>query len=88
MSEENDLWLLLAVSPAASLGLRAVRDARDLDIVVGSEIPRVVRGRLRAIRHNVDGIVQLGLFESPCQYEDVILAILDDENWQAVNVHD
>ena len=41
----------LAVSTAASLGLRAVRDARDLDIVVGSEIPRVVRGRLRAIRH-------------------------------------
>lgn len=41
----------LAVSSAASLGLRAVRDARDLDIVVGSEIPRVVRGRLRAIRH-------------------------------------
>ena len=41
----------LAVSCAASLGLRAVRDARDLDIVVGSEIPRVVRGRLRAIRH-------------------------------------
>lgn len=42
---------VLAVSTAASLGLRAVRDARDLDIVVGSEIPRVVRGRLRAIRH-------------------------------------
>ena len=41
----------LAVSCAASLGMRAVRDARDLDIVVGAEIPRVVRGRLRAIRH-------------------------------------
>ncbi|MGP3535879.1 DUF58 domain-containing protein [Microbacterium sp. RD1] len=41
----------LAVSAAASLGLRAVRDARDLDIVTGSEIPRVVRGRLRAISH-------------------------------------
>jgi uncharacterized protein (DUF58 family) len=41
----------LAVSAAASLGLRAVRDARDLDIVSGSEIPRVVRGRLRAIQH-------------------------------------
>lgn len=40
----------LAVSCAASLGLRAVRDARDVEIVVGSEIPRVVRGRLRAIR--------------------------------------
>jgi uncharacterized protein (DUF58 family) len=41
----------LAVSAAASLGLRAVRDARDLDIVTGSDIPRVVRGRLRAIQH-------------------------------------
>jgi hypothetical protein len=40
----------LAVSCAASLGLRAVRDARDVSIVSGSEIPRVVRGRLRAIR--------------------------------------
>ncbi|MDT0144499.1 DUF58 domain-containing protein [Microbacterium sp. PRC9] len=41
----------LAVSCAASLGLRAVHDARDVQIVTGSEIPRVVRGRLRAIRH-------------------------------------
>ncbi len=41
----------LAVSAAASLGLRAVRDARDIDIITGSEIPRVVKGRLRAIRH-------------------------------------
>ncbi|MCC2033617.1 DUF58 domain-containing protein [Microbacterium allomyrinae] len=41
----------LAVSCAASLGLRAVHDARDVAIVTGSEIPRVVRGRLRAIRH-------------------------------------
>jgi hypothetical protein len=40
----------LAVSAAASLGLRAVRDARDIDIVTGTEIPRVVKGRLRAIR--------------------------------------
>lgn len=40
----------LAVGCAASLGLRAVRDARDVEIVTGSEIPRVVRGRLRAIR--------------------------------------
>lgn len=41
----------LGVSAAASLGLRAVRDARDLDIVTGSEIPRAVRGRMRAIQH-------------------------------------
>ncbi|WP_336630692.1 MULTISPECIES: DUF58 domain-containing protein [unclassified Microbacterium] len=41
----------LAVSVAASLAVRAVHDARDLDVVVGVEIPRVVRGRVRAIRH-------------------------------------
>lgn len=45
----------LAVSCAASLAVRAVHDARDLDIVVGAEIPRVVRGRLRAIRHIPSG---------------------------------
>jgi hypothetical protein len=39
----------LAVSCAASLGLRAVRDARDVAIVTGTEIPRAVRGRFRAI---------------------------------------
>lgn len=41
----------LAVGAAASLGLRAVHDARDVAVVTGAEIPRVVRGRLRAIRH-------------------------------------
>ncbi len=41
----------LAVGCAASLGLRAVQDAREVDIVIGSEIPRAIRGRLRAIRH-------------------------------------
>jgi uncharacterized protein (DUF58 family) len=40
----------LAVSCAASLGLRAVHDARDVQIVTGTEVPRVVRGRLRAMR--------------------------------------
>ena len=40
----------LAVGAAASLGVQAVRDGRDLDVVTGAEIPRVVRGRLRAIR--------------------------------------
>lgn len=41
----------LAVGCAASLGLRAIQDAREIDVVVGAEIPRVVKGRLRAIRH-------------------------------------
>ncbi|WP_292831658.1 DUF58 domain-containing protein [Microbacterium sp.] len=51
----------MAVSAAASLSLRAVSDARDLDIVVGAEIPRVVRGRLRAIRHLASGAPRIVL---------------------------
>ncbi len=31
--------------------MQAVRDRRDLDVVTGAEIPRVVRGRLRAIQN-------------------------------------
>lgn len=48
----------LAVSAAASLARRAVQDARGLEIVVGAEIPRVVRGRLRAIRRLPAGSVR------------------------------
>jgi uncharacterized protein (DUF58 family) len=69
----------LAVSAAASLGLRAVRDARDLDIVLGSEIPRVVRGRLRAIRHlstaaprtMLDGFSAVAQLENTMSIEDI-----------------
>ncbi|GAA2002226.1 DUF58 domain-containing protein [Microbacterium ulmi] len=69
----------LAVSCAASLALRAVRDARDLDIVVGTEIPRVVRGRLRAIRHIsaaaprplLDGFSGIDRIENTMPVEDV-----------------
>ena len=69
----------LAVSCAASLGLRAVRDDRDLDIVAGSEVPRVIRGRLRAIqripapapRPMLDGFSGIGLIENTMPIEDV-----------------
>jgi hypothetical protein len=69
----------LAVSCAASLGLRAVHDAREVDIVAGSEIPRVVRGRLRAIRHipagsrrtMLDGFSGLDLLENTMAIADV-----------------
>lgn len=69
----------LAVSCAASLGLRAVRDARDVEIVTGSEIPRVVRGRLRAIRHipagsprpMLDGFSGVTMLESTMPIADV-----------------
>ncbi|MFT4052155.1 MAG: DUF58 domain-containing protein [Microbacterium sp.] len=46
----SDAEFELGVSAAASLSVRALHDARELDVVVGAEIPRVVRGRLRAIR--------------------------------------
>ena len=69
----------LAVSCAASLGLRAIHDARDVQIVTGSEIPRVVRGRLRAIRHipspaprpMLDGFSGVELLESTMFVGDV-----------------
>ncbi|GAA5034687.1 DUF58 domain-containing protein [Microbacterium fluvii] len=69
----------LAVSCAASLGLRAVRDARDIDIVTGSEIPRVVRGRLRAIQHvasasprtMLDGFSAVQQYESTMRVEEI-----------------
>lgn len=69
----------LAVSCAASLGLRAVHDAREVDIVTGTEIPRVVRGRLRAIRHipaasgrtMLDGFSAVELIENTMPIADV-----------------
>lgn len=69
----------LAVSAAASLSLRAVHDARDLDIVVGAEIPRVVRGRLRAIRRLptgaprivLDGFSSVGRLSNTMAFRDV-----------------
>ena len=69
----------LAVGCAASLGLRAVRDARDVEIVTGSEIPRVVRGRLRAIRRipagsprpMLDGFSAVEMLESTMPVSEV-----------------
>jgi len=69
----------LAVSCAASVALRAVRDARDLDIVVGSEVPRVVRGRMRAVQHVpavsprvlLDGFSGIDRLENTMPIEDV-----------------
>ncbi|QPE03835.1 DUF58 domain-containing protein [Microbacterium schleiferi] len=40
----------LAVSVAASLGVRGVRDGRDVQVVVGEEIPEFARTRVRSIR--------------------------------------
>ena len=76
------------MSCAASLGLRAVHDARDLDIVVGAEIPRVVKGRLRAIRRiaaasrrtMLDGFSGLERLDSTMRVEEVCrLAVESNE---------
>ncbi|WP_396642346.1 DUF58 domain-containing protein [Microbacterium sp.] len=58
----------LAVGAAASLGVQAVRDGRDLDVVTGAEIPRVVRGRLRAIR-DISAASPRALLDGFCSVE-------------------
>lgn len=69
----------LAVSTAASLGAQAVRDGRDLSVVTGAEIPRVVRGRMRSIellsagapRALLDGFSRLRALEHTMPLEEV-----------------
>ncbi|WP_084516015.1 DUF58 domain-containing protein [Microbacterium luticocti] len=69
----------LAVSVAASLGVQAVRDGRDIDVVTGAEIPRVVRGRMRSIevlqagtpRGLLDGFSRLDAHESTMPLAEV-----------------
>jgi uncharacterized protein (DUF58 family) len=40
----------MAVSAAGSLGVRAIRDGRDLAVVASVEIPDIVRGSIRSVR--------------------------------------
>ncbi|MFT4109854.1 DUF58 domain-containing protein [Propionicimonas sp.] len=40
----------LAVSAAASIGLQAIRDGRDLEVMASVEVPELLRARVRAIR--------------------------------------
>ncbi|WP_439591819.1 DUF58 domain-containing protein [Microbacterium sp.] len=84
----------LAVSCAASLGLRAIRDARDVAIVTGSEIPRVVRGRLRTIRHlpagssrpMLDGFSGVELLENTMPIVEVCRLIAESEQGLSIAV--
>ena len=46
----NDDEFELAVSAAASLGVRGIRDGRDVDVVVGGEVPEFARRTVRTIR--------------------------------------
>jgi len=69
----------LAVSAAASLGVQAVRDGRDIDVVTGSAIPKMVRGRMRSIevlqagtpRGLLDGFSRLNALESTMPLPEV-----------------
>ncbi|UUT35918.1 DUF58 domain-containing protein [Microbacterium elymi] len=69
----------LGVSIAASLAVQALRDGRDLDVVTGAEIPRVVRGRMRSIemiqagtpRGLLDGFSRLNSFEHTMPLSEV-----------------
>ena len=69
----------LGVSVAASLAAQAVRDGRDLDVVTGAEIPRVVRGRMRSIelltattpRGLLDGFSRVRSLEHTMPVEEV-----------------
>ncbi|MCR2816987.1 DUF58 domain-containing protein [Microbacterium jiangjiandongii] len=40
----------LAVSAAGSIGIRGIRDGRDVDVVVGGEVPEFARRTVRTIR--------------------------------------
>ncbi|WP_404442730.1 DUF58 domain-containing protein [Microbacterium marinum] len=40
----------LAVSAAASIGVRGIRDGRDVDVVVGGEVPEFARRAVRTVR--------------------------------------
>lgn len=40
----------LAVSAAASIGVRGIRDGRDVDVVIGGEVPEFARSSARTIR--------------------------------------
>ena len=40
----------LAVSAAASIGVRGIRDGRDVDVAIGGEVPEFVRASARTIR--------------------------------------
>ncbi len=64
----------LAVSVASSLGLRAVRESRDTDVVVGVEVPRVVRGRIVGVNRlpTASGRVLLDSFSGVVRSENTV----------------
>lgn len=76
----------LAVSAVGSLGARAIRDGRDLEVVVGAEVPEVVRSsvtsteRLRAVSPRVllDGLAGVELAGRSTSLEDVCAQAGDD----------
>jgi uncharacterized protein (DUF58 family) len=69
----------LAVSVAASLGLQAVRDGRELVVTTSAEKPELVRGEVVAVRTlptrdagaMLDGFAEIELAERASRLEDV-----------------
>ncbi|MDJ1113301.1 DUF58 domain-containing protein [Microbacterium dauci] len=47
---ESDDEFELAVSAAASVGVRGIRDGRDVDVIVGGDVPEFARRAVRSIR--------------------------------------
>lgn len=64
----------MAVSAAASLGLQAVRDGREMVITASAEIPRHARGRVHSIRTlpTINGITMLDGMSGVEWSEDVM----------------
>jgi len=69
----------LAVSAAASLAVQAVRDHREIEVATGLDVPRIDRGRTRAIevlrapapRPMLDGFSRIAQPSAPLPIEDV-----------------
>ncbi len=75
----TDAEFEMAVSAAASLGLRAIRDARDVSVVVGEKTPEFAKRKLLRIRQLdsvngkrlLDGLAGVELAESSLSTLDV-----------------
>ncbi|MEI2268683.1 DUF58 domain-containing protein [Microbacterium sp. No. 7] len=69
----------LAVSATASIGVRGLRDGRDIDVVAGAEIPEFARGRMRTFRTLttissrtlLDDLAAIGRGENPSPLREV-----------------
>lgn len=68
----------MAVSAAGSLGLRAIRDARDVSVVVGRSTPEFAKKKLLGVRH-LDSLNRMRLLDdlAGVQRDDASLPLID-----------